>query len=367
MTILLTGATGTLGSRVLFSLFEDKWDIIDHVYLPVREKKSSTPESRIVKMLGSDFAPQFVKNNTKAILSKITVVPATDILRPDSFLANKKITHFIHSAGFVNLSTAPEAKAEIFKENFDFTKSIFEAYSCKIDKFIYISTAFSAGNLGGLIPNDYLKTEPKEHRNHYEASKYASEKYLMQAGKAAGVPIQILRPSVLGGNITDAPNFFISKYMVFYLFAKFFYRNTSGESIRITAHTDSGLNIIPTDYAAKVIATVFDTHVEQLNIVHPKTTHITNGIKKILDTVSFENFSLTQNIIDQATGFESKLEQFYYNTIGVHLTPYLTSKPCEWDTTLLEKILPVPEYNLEDYLTNTIQFAKAQGFRNQQW
>lgn len=367
MTILLTGATGTLGSRILFSLFEERFEVIKHIYLPVRQKKTVTPKNRIIKMLKSNFAPEFFRKNIETVLAKITIVPATQILEPKSFLADKRITHFIHSAGFVNLSTAPEAKDEIFKENFEFTKSIFKAYSSYVDKFIYISTAFSVGNMRGLIPNDYLKVEPTKHRNHYEASKYTTEKFLIEAGREYNIPIQILRPSVLGGNIMDVPNFFISKYMVFYLFAKFFYRTPSKDYIRITAHTDSGLNIIPTDYVARVVTTVFDKEVEQLNIVHSKTTQITSGIKKILDTVSFDNFGLTQNIINQASGFESKLEQFYYNTIGVHLTPYLTSEPCEWDTTLLQQILPIPEYNLEDYLANTIQFAKAQGFKNQQW
>ncbi len=367
MTILLTGATGTLGSRILFSLLEEKFQEIEHIYLPVRERKSKTPESRIARMLASAYVPDFVKVNSTAILSKITVIPADVLLNPDSFLKNSRITHFIHSAGLVNLSTAPEARDKIFNENLEFTKCIFDTYSNRIDKFIYISTAFSVGNMEGLIPNDYLTHKPKAHRNHYEASKYATEKYVTQAGKASGIPVQILRPSVLGGNIMDNPSFFISKYMVFYLFAKFFHRNTSEDSIRITVNSESGLNIIPTDYAAKVIVAVFDTAIEQLNIVHSKTTHIKRGISKILETVSFENFKLTQDVITTASGFESKLEKFYYDTIGVHLTPYLTSKPCEWDTTLLEQIMPMPAYNLEDYLGDTIRFAKTQGFKNQQW
>lgn len=367
MTILLTGATGTLGSRILFSLLEEKWAEIQHIYLPVRERKSKTPQSRVLKMLESSFVPYFVKNNLPLVLSKVTVVPANMLLSPDGFLGNKRITHFIHSAGLVNLSTAPEAKDEIFAENLEFTKRIFDAYTDLMDKFIYISTAFSVGNMEGLIPNDYLSSAPKAHRNHYEASKYATEKHVMQAGKESGIPVQILRPSVLGGNIMDTPSFFISKYMVFYLFAKFFHRNTSEDSIRITANAESGLNIIPTDYAAKVIVAVFDTDIEQLNIVHSKTTHINRGISKILETVDFKNFKLTNTIITTATGFESKLEKFYYDTIGIHLTPYLTSKPCEWDTTVLQEILPMPTYNLEDYLGDTIQFAKTQGFKSQQW
>jgi nucleoside-diphosphate-sugar epimerase len=367
MKILLTGATGTLGSQILFCLLEEKLASIEMLYLPVREKTSVSPKARILKILTSDFAPAFIKNNRSKILAKITVVSAKDMLNPESFLAGVRITHFIHSAGFVNLSVLPEARAEIFKENFDFTKAIFQAYANSIEKFIYISTAFSAGDVGGLLPNNYLTTEPVEYRNHYEASKHAAEQYLTEAGASLNIPIQILRPSVLGGNIMDSPSFFISKYMVFYLFAKFFHRNNSADSVRITAHEESGLNIIPTDYAAKVVVAVFDTAIEQLNIVHSKTTPITKGITKIFDTVAFDNFKFTDKVISTTTGFDSKLEKFYYDTIGLHLTPYLTSKPCEWDTTLLQEILPIPAYNLEEYLGDTIKFAQENGFKNQQW
>ena len=367
MKILLTGATGTLGSQVLFCLLEEKLSCLEMLYLPVRDKQSVSPKERIVKMLESEFSPEFIKKNMTEVLAKITVVSAKDMLHPERFLSGVQITHFIHLAGFVNLSVLPSAKDEIFKQNFDFTKSIFDAYASIIDKFIYISTAFSVGNVGGIIDNDYLKEEPAEYRNHYEASKYASEKYLAEAGALASIPVQILRPSVLGGNVMDASNFFISKYMVFYLFAKFFHKSTSDDCVRITACEESGLNIIPTDYAAKVIVTVFDTDVEQLNIVHSKTTRITQGITKILDTVSFDNFKLTKNLVTAETGFESKLEKFYYDTIGLHLTPYLTSKPCEWDTALLQEILPIPVYDLEEYLADTIKFAQKNEFKGQQW
>lgn len=367
MKILLTGATGTLGSQILFCLLEEKFACLEMLYLPVREKASASPKARILNILNSEYAPAFIKNNLADILAKITVVSAKDMLNPESFLTGVRITYFIHSAGFVNLSVLPAARAEIFKENFDFTKSIFKAYVNFIDKFIYISTAFSAGDVGGLLPNNYLTTEPVEYRNHYEASKHAAERYLAKAGASLNIPIQILRPSVLGGNIMDASSFFISKYMVFYLFAKFFHRNNSADSVRITAYEESGLNIIPTDYAAKVVVTVFDSEIEQLNIVHSKTTPITKGITKIFDTVAFNNFKFTDKVVSTTTGFDSKLEKFYYDTIGLHLTPYLTSKPCEWDTTLLQEILPIPVYNLEEYLGDTIKFAQAHGFKSQPW
>lgn len=367
MHILLTGSTGTLGSRILFSLLELNLGHIEKIYLPVRKKGATTPEIRIKNVLESRYAPEFIKKNKTEISKKVKVVDAENLLSPSSFLPKEKITYFIHSAGYVNLSTEPSAKDKIFKENLGFTTAIFNLFAPHIAKFVYISTAFSAGDVGGRLENTYTDKNIENHRNHYEAAKRASEKFLLAAGKSKNIPIQILRPSVLGGNINETPNFFISKYMVFYLFAKFFHNNKSKDTVRITTNNNTGLNIIPTDYAAKVIVKVLETNIEQLNIVHSHETNIMNGISKIFDVVDFANFSFTQELIDNSTGFASKLEQFYYQTIGVHLTPYLTSKPNEWDTSLLESILPIPNYNLEDYLSHTVAFAKATNFKNQKW
>lgn len=367
MNIILTGATGTLGSRILFSLLEEKFDRIQSIYLLVRKKAATSPQKRIQNMLASKNTPEFIQKNSLSIAEKIKVIDAKSILEPASFIEVDSIDYFIHSAGYVNLSTDPRAKEEIFRENYEFTKDLFTNYREYIKKFVYISTAFSFGDVGGILKNNYLENHTGNYRNHYEASKHASEKFLLEQRSVENIPVQILRPSVLGGNIKETPNYFISKYMVFYLFAKFFYNNTAKGKIRIATDNATSINIIPTDYAANVIVKVLETDIEQLNIVHAKETNMIKGITQILDTVGFSNFTFTQEQITTATGFVSKLEEFYYKTIGVHLHPYLTSKPSEWDTALLESILPMPTYNLEDYLLQSISFAKAANFRNQKW
>lgn len=367
MNILLTGATGTLGSRVLFSIMEQRFNSLNTIYLPVRKKSHQHPEKRILNILNSEFATAFIKENIAAVLKKIRVLDAEQLLNPDSFLGNHKLDYFIHSAGFVNLSTHPEAEQEVFSQNLQFTKDIFNSYCKYIGKFVYISTAFASGNVGGLLGDDYSLLENQNYRNHYEASKHAAEKFLLKTGKERSIPIQILRPSVLGGNINERPNYFISKYMVFYLFAKFFHNHSSEDSIRLTIEQGAGLNIIPTDYAAQVIAKVISRDIEQLNIVNSKETNMVKGISRILEVVGFSNFSFTKDPINTKTGFSSKSEEFYYQTIGMHLLPYMTSKPNKWDTRLLESILPMPSYNLEDYLSKTVAFAMLHNFRNQKW
>jgi len=366
MNIILTGVTGTLGSKVLHELLEQKSQTIETIYLLVRKKQWLTPQQRVDTILQSDTAPDFIKNNLHAFYDKIKVIDAAHMLAPASFLKKAHNTYFIHSAGYVNLSLDPTHKKEIFQENFELTKAIFSQYSAYIDKFIYVSTAFSIGDVSGNIDNDYLSSRSGKYRNNYEASKHASEHFLKTEAAKQKIALQILRPSVLGGNIFDT-KFFISKYMVFYLFAKFFHVTKSKDTIRIQAKEKSGLNIIPVDYAAKVIVKVFETDIDQLNIVHSKTTPMTSGIRKILEAVGFTNFSITEDMISETVTFESKLEEFYYQTIGIHLSPYFNSQPHEWDTTLLEKIVPIPAYDLEQYLADAVKYATTNNFKNQRW
>lgn len=167
----------------------------------------------------------------------------------------------------------------------------------------------------------------------------------------------------------EAPKYFISKHMVYYLVGKFFYKNSlNEEGMRMVANRGTGLNIIPVDYAAKIIAKVFTKEIKQLNIVHSKSTDLISGFIKIMEAVGFENFTFVNASSDNfILEGKNKLEEFYYNTIGVHLNPYLTSKPYEFDTKILESILPIPNYNLNDYLANTVEYAKLKKFKNERW
>ena len=289
--------------------------------------------------------------------------------KPEDFLSKKENNFFIHSAGSVNLSTDTSQKEIIYNGIFEFTKDIFDTFSSFITKFTYISTAFSIGNIGGLIDNDFHTEKSPKYRNFYEEYKHLTEKYHLQKGKEENVDIQILRPSVLGGNIFKKSTYFISNYMVYYLLGKFFYKNPLTEnSIRISANFKTGLNIIPVDYVAKVIANVFHKKIEQLNIVHPKSTNIVSGMSKIIKTVGFNNFTfLNSSSGGSLLEGKNRLEKIYYNTIGLHLNQYLISEPYEYDTKLLESIIPIPKYNIEDYLEDTIQYAKTRNFREEGW
>jgi len=366
INVILTGGTGTLGSQVIYELLNQK--NIKTIFLPIREKNGKSAYSRIQKVLESDFAPEHVSSNMKNTLNKVKVLEMNEFFKPETFLSKDSTNYFIHSAGCVNLSTDVSQRDIIFEGNVDFTKKIFNTFSAYIVKFSYISTAFSIGNIGGLIDNDYHGSLAPQYRNFYEESKHEAERYLLQKGKEDKVDIQILRPSVLGGNIFQKSTYFISSYMVYYLLGKFFYKTYwGGSSIRLAANFQTGLNIIPVDYVAKVIANVYTKDVGQLNIVHPQSTNIVSGMTRIIKEVGFDNFTFLNSTGDLLLEGKNKLENIYYKSIGLHLDQYLTSVPYEYDTTLLESIVPIPEYNIEDYLENTIAYAKTREFKGEGW
>ena len=98
-------------------------------------------------------------------------------------------------------------------------------------------------------------------------------------------------------------NYFIPKYMVFYLLAKFFYftskRKGKQETVRFIINTDTGLNIIPVDYVAKVIVTTFERDdIEQLNIVNYNSFNMVQGLQLIMKEVGYTNFTLIPNNFD---------------------------------------------------------------------
>lgn len=364
MNIILTGVTGTLGSQVFYELVQQK--AVKKIILLVRSKGAFSIKNRLNSVLTNAAAPAFVLENTQAILQKLSIFETPEFLKPEAYLNPSECTYFIHSAGCVNLSTDSSQKELLFQENLEFTKTIFKAFSSYLTKFTYISTAFSIGDVGGLLDNDYHNKAPN-YRNYYEASKHATEKFLRKEEGKTGIKIQILRPSVLGGNIFKTSKYFISKYMVYYLIGRFFYKNPLGlsNSIRLALNTKTGLNIVPVDYAAKVIAKVFTKNIAQLNIVQSKSTNVGVGMKRIAEAVGFTKYSFVNttdcNFVLDA---KNKFEEIYYRSIGLHLNRYLTSAPYEFDTALLESIVPMPLYNVEDYLSKTICYAKNHNFKS---
>ncbi|MFV5689945.1 SDR family oxidoreductase [Flavobacterium sp. ZT3R25] len=371
MKIILTGATGVLGSHIMYEILElfMKNKIDGKLFLIARNKGKNSALDRINELLSSSYTPKIIKDKGIEKLHEYIEIIDTDLDSiQDTFSNQIEGAYFIHSAGYVNLSTDEEQREKIFDENTKITKSLFNKFHPFIKKFIYIGTAFSSGIRKGLIANDFhsLSFKP-EHRNAYENAKFHSENFIAQECKKIGLPFQILRPSVIGGKMLGTENqYFIPKYMVFYLLAKFFHftsqRKGEQENVRFIVNDDTVLNIIPVDYVAKVIVNTFERDdIEQLNIVNNKSFNMVNGLQLIMKEVGYTNFTLIQNSLDFK--YKNVIEKLYYESIGKHLNPYFTTAANEYDTTLLNSILEIPKLDQEAF-TNMIRYARLNNFKD---
>jgi nucleoside-diphosphate-sugar epimerase len=371
MKIILTGATGVLGSHIMYEILElfisNKID--GKLFLIARNKRKKSALERVNELLSSSYTPKIIRKTGLEKLHEYIDVIDTDLATIENTFSNQiKGAYLIHSAGYVNLSTEEEQRKKIFDENTKITKALFNLFNPFIRKFIYIGTAFSSGIRKGIIDNDFhsLNFEPK-HRNAYENAKFYSESFIAEECKKIGLPFQILRPSVIGGKMLGVENqYFIPKYMVFYLLAKFFHftsqRKSEQENIRFIVNEDTVLNIIPVDYVAKVIVNTFDKgDIEQLNIVNYKSFNVVDGLQLIMREVGYTNFTLIQNPLDFK--YKNAIEKLYYETIGKHLSPYFTTAANEYDTTLLNSILEIPTLDQEAF-TNMIRYAKRNNFKD---
>lgn len=371
MKIILTGATGVLGSHIMYEILElfINTKIDGKLFIIARNKGKNSALDRINELLSSSYTPKIIKDKGIVKLHEYIEIIDTDLaVIQDTFSSQIKGAYFIHSAGYVNLSTDEEQREKIFDENTKITKSLFNIFHPFIKKFIYISTAFSSGERKGLIDNDFHNLDfIPEHRNAYENAKFHSENFVATQCKSLGLPYQILRPSVIGGKMLGKEsNYFISKYMVFYLLAKFFHftaqRKNEQENVRFIINEKTGLNIIPVDYVAKVIVNTFEREdIQQLNIVNDKSFNIVKGLQLIMKEVGYTNFTLIQNSLDFT--YKNTIEKLYYESIGKHLKPYLVTEANEYDTTLLNSILEIPKLDQEAF-TNMIRYARLNNFKD---
>ncbi|HQZ23931.1 MAG TPA: SDR family oxidoreductase [Flavobacterium sp.] len=372
MKIILTGATGVLGSHIMYEILElfiKKPNLNNKLYIIARNNGKNSAENRITDLLSSYYTPKILQNIGLNELNKYIEIISFDIVvNEELFLEKIKGAYLIHSAGYVNLSTDEELKEKIFDENVQLTKTLFSVLHPHIKKFIYIGTAFSSGIRKGLIDTNFHNLDfTPEHRNTYEYAKYHSENFIAKECKAIGLPFQILRPSVIGGKMLGTENnFFIPKYMVFYLLAKFFHftakRKGKQENIRFIVNNETSLNIIPVDYVAKVVANTFEKDdIEQLNIVNKKSFNMLKGLELIMNEVGYTNFTFIAN--DLNFEYKNSVEKMYYESIGKHLKPYFITDVNEYDTTLLNSILEIPKLDNEDF-THLIRYAISNNFQD---
>jgi thioester reductase-like protein len=222
--VLLTGATGFVGKEILDRFIQRG----RRVYALVRAENDAAAAGRLPRH------------------ARLTPV-AGDIERPGLGLAPgtadelaEEVTNVVHCAASVSFDLSLGASRRV---NVDGTRHVLDlAERCRrLERFSYVSTAYVAGEPRKLFRENQLDVGQR-FRNPYEQSKFEAERMVRERG--AGLPLQVLRPSIVVG---DSRTGRTSSFNVLYGPLKAFAR---GAIPAIPARRSSPVDIVPVDYVA---------------------------------------------------------------------------------------------------------------------
>jgi thioester reductase-like protein len=223
--VLLTGATGFVGMELL-RRFIERGDRRIHA---------------LVRAADDEAAAERLPAHAR--LSAV----AGDIEEPGLGLSEENrerlardVTTVVHCAASISFDLSLEESRRV---NVDGTRNVVDfAKRCRrLERLTYVSTAYVAGEPRGLFREDQLDVG-QHFRNPYERSKFEAER--MIRGEAAGLPLQILRPSIVVG---DSRTGRTSSFNVLYGPLKALAR---GRIPAIPARRSSPVDIVPVDYVA---------------------------------------------------------------------------------------------------------------------
>ena len=229
MKVLLTGATGFIGSELLFELLRS--GDISQIVLIIRSSVNQTAQEKLDKIFG--HWKKFSRICNPDDLKKIQIIEE-DIVKLSIDSVPTDFDLIYHCAATTDLATS---LAEGRKKNVYLTqKVVMIGRRCsRLQRFVHFSTAFVAGKATGLINPD---VKPQRFRNHYERTKFESE----HAVRDSGLKYTILRPSIVVGR-SDTGYFYNLKvlYSVWKIWLK-------GVVPRAPLDKKARVDFVPVDY-----------------------------------------------------------------------------------------------------------------------
>ena len=231
-TVLVTGATGLLGTEVVAQLLETTNSTI---YVLVRAESEENAERRLRALWWGD------NTLTSAIGKRVHTITG-DITNP---LESRQmdITHVIHCAAETGLQKSHE---ELRNINVDGTRHVVRMAELLPDlqRFTYVSTAYVAGTQSGRIKED--APLPTQFYSQYEQSKAKAEKIVREST----LPYIICRPGMIVGNSkTGRTRNFNTVYYVLKLLLQ-------GKLRVLPVSSRQTVNVIPVDYVAKQVTSL---------------------------------------------------------------------------------------------------------------
>jgi long-chain acyl-CoA synthetase len=234
--ILLTGATGFLGVRLVRELLDRQPDA--RLALLIRDRPGQSGQQR------SDL---FVPPEDRLRVQ----VYSGDVSQPNCGLdtaayqrLSAETTRVIHSAATVRFDHSLDEARAI---NVEGTRRVldFAAGARHLRSLAYVGTAYVAGERSDLVRETELAVG-QGYRNTYEQTKAEAE--ALVRSRTASLPAVVLRPSIIvGDSQTGVTSSFKMMYWPLKIYARRLWRTVPG-------YPDAVLDIVPVDFVASAVA-----------------------------------------------------------------------------------------------------------------
>lgn len=371
-SIILTGATGVVGSHVLYELLHQR--LIDEfdgeIILLVRSDKKNniSAQERIHKFLDKKIIPEFLLPYALEELTKYLLIiecefSSVDLSEILARIKKDREIYLIHSAASTNLAIDKNAENENREINYQGSLNLFESCKNFITKLTYISTVYASGRLSGIIKDEYNDLINSEYRNPYELYKSKTERALANSCSTHDIEYQILRPGVVVGRLIDHPLYYLPKYNVVYAFAEFFHnlkKRRIDAPINIRVNSNTSLHLVSVDYVAKAIIKAYiNPNIDQLNII-PEAGLEENYIRMLLHVVGYENY----HFVDKHTAPTTPYQRAYQSKVAPSFEPYINDDAFLFDNKKLSELMTdIPMVSVKDSFESLIKYAVDHDFK----
>ncbi len=341
MNIVLTGATGLLGRNLLFEFIKKYTHDLDslNIILLGRKENKTTLQERVDKIISEDglsYIGYQYKANIQEFARKRIHCIEMDLTGEDLHISTedkcrlktKSIDFFFHIASVTDFRDSESVRKLLWDANVKGTERILNLVKqLDVEEFCYVSSAYCCGQTSGEIMPDYINLN-QEFRNPYELSKLQAEIATRNFAKDNGIRYRCFRPSTISGRLIEHPLGTIDKFDVFYGWGAFWlhsklrkieiveriYTDVLTLNARVYASRNSGLNIVPADYAAKVM---YETCMqrdgeESYHIVNTEETPHHFYLAEICKVLNIEGVEFVDIMPDKL----NQIEAFYYKTAG---------------------------------------------------
>ena len=392
-TYALTGITGSLGRNVFFELLKNNLTKLNTLQFIIFGRPSSdqTLKERVKRIFQSEGVnylgcspsellrfDSFLDTQISYInldLSQDRIISKTDALN----LRNQSIHSFYHIAADTSFRSDPNTIERLNQQNVMGTTQVLKlCKTMEIETFNYVSSAYVCGKTYGDISPNYSNID-NTFRNHYEKTKLQGELLVKAYKDSTGVKCNIFRPSTISGKLIENVKGEVCKFDVFYQWAQFFlklkvknfddhinliYTKPVTMDIRVAINFNAGLNIVPADFAAKVIYHVSNQNINggHFHVVNNQEVNHVVYIKQMLNILNINGVTFVTEIPKDL----NPLEKLFYKTVGSIFTPYAIQDQINFNTDNLQKLyvtenLHCPEMNTENFQI-LLEFAKLKNF-----